>query len=139
VRRVTDRARRRFPARDAGAAAVEFVLVGVLVTMLFLGLVQLGVDLHIRNTLAACAAEGARYGANADVASSAAAAAKANELIAATLSPRFADARPGPATAVDGAPVVSVVVDVRLPLIAGWLFAVGPALHVEGHALLEPP
>ena len=39
--------------RDDGAAVVEFVLVGVLLTALFLALVQLGLALHVRNTLQA--------------------------------------------------------------------------------------
>ena len=45
---------------------VEFTLVGILLTLLFLALLQLGLALHVRNTLVASAAEGARYGANAD-------------------------------------------------------------------------
>src|SRR4051812_38593001 len=66
---------------DRGSAAVDFVLVGSLVTFLFLAVVQLGIDYHVRNVLAACVAEGARYGANADVADPEAGAAKANALI----------------------------------------------------------
>src|SRR4051812_11374728 len=54
-------------AADRGSAPVDFVLVGgLLLTPLFLGVVQLGLDLHVRNTLVACAGEGARYAANAD-------------------------------------------------------------------------
>ena len=51
---------------DRGSAVVEFTLVGVLLTVLFLALLQLGLALHVRNTLVASAAEGARYAANAD-------------------------------------------------------------------------
>lgn len=43
---------------------VDFVLVSVLLTALFLAVVQLALALHVRTTLQACAAEGARYGAN---------------------------------------------------------------------------
>ena len=57
------------PPRDVGSAPVDFVLVGSLVTLLFLALLQLGIDFYVRNVLAACVADGARYGANADVAS----------------------------------------------------------------------
>src|SRR4051794_41901002 len=60
------------PRGDHGSAAVDFVLVGTLVTLLFLAVIQLGVDYHVRNVLAASVAEGARYGANADVADPAA-------------------------------------------------------------------
>ena len=53
-------------SRDRGTAPVEFVLVSVLLLVLVLGIVQLGIALHVRNTLVASAAEGARYAANAD-------------------------------------------------------------------------
>src|SRR3982751_1427884 len=52
--------------RDDGAAVVDFVLVSVLLVSLFLLVFQVGVVLHVRNVLVASAAEGARYGANAD-------------------------------------------------------------------------
>lgn len=126
------------PARDRGAATVDFVLVGTLVTLLFLAVVQLGIDYHVRNVLAACAAEGARYGANADVADPGAGAAKANELIARALGPAYANATaPAEQDVVGGAPTVTVTVNARLPLLA-WFLPVGPAVHVTGHALLEP-
>ena len=123
---------------DDGSAAVDFVLVGTLVTLLFLAVVQLGIDYHVRNVLAASVAEGARYGANADVADSAAGAQRANALITRALGPAYAHAVAAPGQdLVDGAPVVSVTADVRLPLIA-WFLPVGPTVHVTGHALLEP-
>ncbi len=115
------------------------MLVGALLTLLFLGLVQLGIDYHIRNTLAACAADGARYGANADVASAHAGAARTNELIRQALSGDYADARPAAtSTSAGGAPVVTVTVATQLPLIAFWLPGAGPTIHVRGRALLEP-
>ena len=40
----------------------DFVLVSGLVSLLFLAVLQVGLALHIRNTLIACASEGARYG-----------------------------------------------------------------------------
>ena len=51
---------------DDGSAVVDFVLASVLVLALFLMVFQLGVFLHVRNVVAAAAAEGARYGATAD-------------------------------------------------------------------------
>lgn len=123
---------------DAGAAPVDFVLVGLLVTFLFLGVVQVGIDYHVRNVLAACAAEGARYAANADVADPQAGADRANELIKDSLGASFAQATaPEPQDTVDGAPVVTVVVRTRLPLLA-WFLPVGPTVTATGHALLEP-
>ncbi len=49
---------------EDGAAVVEFVLVGVLLLFVFMGVVQVGLVLHTRNVLAADAAEGARHAAN---------------------------------------------------------------------------
>ena len=107
-------------------------------TLLFLAVIQLGVDFHVRNVLAASVAEGARYGANADVADSRAGADHANTLIARALGSRYAHAVAAPEEVVDGAPVVTVEADVRLPLVA-WFLPVGPTVHVTGHALLETP
>ena len=123
---------------EAGSAAVDFVLVGSLVTLLFLAVIQLGVDFHVRNVLAASVAEGARYGANADVADAGAGAERANALIAKALGPRYAHAVAAPPEDVNGAPVVTVEADVRLPLVA-WFLPVGPSVHVTGHALMEMP
>ena len=123
---------------DRGSAAVDFVLVGSLLTLFFLAVVQLGIDYHVRNVLAACAAEGARYGANADVADPQAGADKANELIRSALGPAFAQAlAPNDQDDVDGAPVVTVTVHARHPLFA-WFLPIGPAVTATGHALQEP-
>jgi hypothetical protein len=117
---------------------VDFVLVGSLVTLLFLAVVQLAIDYHIRNVLAACAAEGARYGANADVADPQAGADKANALITSALGGSYAQATaPAEQDSVDGAPVVTVVVHAHLPLFA-WFLPVCPTVTAIGHALLEP-
>jgi hypothetical protein len=130
--------RRSLATRDAGSAAVDFVLVGTLVTLLFLAVLQLAVDYHVRNVLAACAAEGARYGANADVADPAAGAARTNQLITRALGRDYARAvAPLQQDTVDGAPVVTVEVRARLPLLA-WFLPVGPTVTATGHALLEP-
>ena len=51
---------------ERGAAVVDFVLIGVLLTLLFLAIVQLTLVLHVRNTLIDAAASGARYGTLAD-------------------------------------------------------------------------
>jgi Flp pilus assembly protein TadG len=128
----------RSHTRDRGAAAVDFVLVGSLLTLLFLAVVQVGIDYHVRNVLVACAAEGARYGANADVADAQAGADKTNELIRSALGSSFARATAPPEQdVVDGAPVVTVSVTTRLPMFA-WFLPVGPTVTATGHALLEP-
>lgn len=114
---------------------VDFVLVGWLVTVLFLGLLQLGLDLHIRNVLAASAADGARIGAEAG-ASPAQGAAFADQLITEAIGARFANAVALPDTYLDGAAVVTVEVRDRLPLLVGFLPAL--TITVRGRALLEP-
>jgi Flp pilus assembly protein TadG len=113
---------------------VEFVLVSVLLTALFLGLVQVGLALHVRNTLVACAAEGARHGALADR-TPAQGAAYAADLIHRSLSPRFArDVRAG-VTSVEGRAVVEVTVRAPLPVVG--LLGPGGTLTVRGHAMVE--
>lgn len=126
--------RRRELRNDRGAAAVEFVLVGLLLTTLFLGLLQLGLNLHIRNVLIASASEGARYGANADRVPEDGAA-YARTLIRSALSDRFATDVTAGVGVADGAEVVVVTVRAPLPLVA----LLGPAgsLRVSGHALRE--
>jgi len=46
---------------ESGSAIVEFLLVSVLLVALTAGLLQLALALHVRNTLADAAAEGARH------------------------------------------------------------------------------
>lgn len=124
---------------DAGAAVVDFVLVGALLTLLFLAVLQVALDFYVRNVLAAAAADGARYAANADVGDAHAGADRTNELIRSSLGAGYAHARPAlDEPDVDGAPIVGVTVSARLPLLA-WFLPVGPTVTVTGHALAEPP
>lgn len=55
------------PRGDRGSAAVEFALVSIVLVMLLLGVLQVGVYLHVHNVVTASAAEGARWAANSDV------------------------------------------------------------------------
>ncbi len=48
---------------DDGSAVAELVMVMGLLVLVFAGLVQVGLVMHVRNVLAAAAAEGARYAA----------------------------------------------------------------------------
>lgn len=120
--------------RERGAAPVEFVLVSALLTLLFLGVVQLGIALHVRNVLVASASEGARYGANADR-TDADGAAKTRELITSALDASYAGDVTPSQTLVDGAPVLVITVRARLPLVGLW----GPhgVVQVRGRALEE--
>lgn len=117
---------------DAGAAVVEFVLVTALLLGLFLGVAQLGFVLYVRNTLVACAADGARYAANADR-TPAEGAAQARELIRRSLPDRFAD---NVAAGYEpGSDAVFVQVRADLPLLGPW--GVPNRLVLRGHALEE--
>lgn len=121
---------------ERGSAVVEFTLVGILLTFLFLALLQLGLALHVRNTLLASAAEGARYGANADR-DPAQGAVLARRLIRASLADAFAEHVTAGTETVDGVSTVYVQVEARLPLVG----LLGPArgIRVRGHALEESP
>lgn len=109
-------------------------MVMVVLLALFLALVQLGVALHIRNTLVACAAEGARYGANADRGPGDAAGRTA-ELIRAALADSFADQVSASPVVLEGVSTMEVTVTTTLPVVG----LLGPArgLTVRGHAFEE--
>jgi Flp pilus assembly protein TadG len=121
---------------DRGSAVVEFTLVGVLLTVLFLALLQLGLALHVRNTLVASAAEGARYGANADR-DPAQGAAVTRQLIRDSLADSYADGVTSGFETVDGLQTVYVQVEATLPVLG----LLGPprSIRVRGHALEEAP
>ena len=117
-----------------GAAVVDFVLVVVIVVPLVLGLLQLGLVLHVRNTLTAAASEGARYAATVDR-SPGAGAERTRSQIRTALAGRFArrvSARP---VAIAGVAGVEVRVMAEVPPLGLW----GPAvrLRVVGHAVEE--
>lgn len=105
-----------------------------LVVLLFMAVLQLGFVLHIRNTLISCASEGARLGARAD-AEPGSGAVRARELIAASLSQRYADDVSVGSGVVGGVQVVEVRVRAPFPVIG----LLGPAgrLDVTGRAFLE--
>ena len=121
---------------DDGAAAVDFVMVGALLTLVFLGIVQLGLVLHVRNTLVDCASEGARYGAFADR-TPADGAQRTRELITASLSSSYAGAVDAGYADVAGLRTVEVTVTSPLPVIG--LFGPSRSLTVAGHGAEESP
>ncbi|HYN30250.1 MAG TPA: TadE/TadG family type IV pilus assembly protein [Dermatophilaceae bacterium] len=112
----------------------DFVLVSTLVLVLLVAVLQLGLALHIRNTLISCASEGARLGARAD-STPAAGAARTRELAAASLSPRFARDVSAVVTTAGGVEVVAVRVRAPLPVIG--LLGPDGDLAVVGRAFRE--
>jgi Flp pilus assembly protein TadG len=113
---------------------VEFTLVAIVLVTLFLALMQLALALHVRNTLLATAADGARYAANANR-NPAEGAARTRQQIRDGLSDRFAAGVSAGYDTVDGLALVYVQVDTTLPLI-GFL---GPprGLRVRAYAVEE--
>jgi Flp pilus assembly protein TadG len=122
-------------SHERGASAVEFVLVMVVLLPLFLGLLQLGLFLHVRNTLTACAHEGARQAANYD-GTATEGVAVTRDCISGALSSRMAEGVSASMTSAGGQPMVVMRVRARMPALGLW----GPSFPfvVSGHAVKEP-
>ena len=123
------------PVRDdRGAAVVDFVLVLLVMVPLFLGVLQVGLVLHVRNTLTAAASEGARYAATVDRPPEAGAE-RARAQIRGALADRFARQVTARDVVVDGVPGVRVDVRAEVPPLGLW----GPAVRLDlsGHAVEE--
>jgi Flp pilus assembly protein TadG len=110
------------------------VLVSLVLVPLVLGLVQVGLVLHVRNTLTAAATEGARYGATIDR-SPAEGAARTRQQIDGALADRFAQDVSARRESVGGVPTVVVTVHADVPALGLWGPAVG--LTVTGHGVQE--
>jgi Flp pilus assembly protein TadG len=123
-------------SRQRGAAVVDFVLVLVVLIPLFLGILQVGLVLLVRNTLTAAASEGARYAAALDR-GPAAGAARTRSQIDGALAGRYAEGVTARETTIDGAPAVVVTVHVVVPALG--LGGPSVTLDVSGHAIEEQP
>jgi Flp pilus assembly protein TadG len=120
--------------RESGSAVADFAMVSGLLSLLFLAVFQLGLALHIRNTLISCASEGARFGAHAD-ATPQDGVARASQMIRASLADRYADNVTAMTTTVDGVQVVQIRVQAPLPVLG----TLGPdrVLSVQARAFSE--
>lgn len=119
---------------DRGSAVVEFTLVGILLTVLVLGVLQLGIALHVRNTVLDAAAEGARFGALADN-TPADGVQRTRALITEAIGADYAGDIDVATGSWQGHPAVTVTVHTTLPVIG--LLGIGGALEVAGHAAIE--
>lgn len=123
------------PRDERGSAVVDFVLVMLILIPMFLGVLQVALVLHVRNTLTAAASEGARFGAQrghtADDAVS-----RTRQQISGALSGRFAQDLTSSVEVVDGVPMVVVRARAEVPALGLW----GPGLDLDiaGHAVQEP-
>ena len=125
---------RRRLADDSGAAVAEFVMTSTLVVLVFMAVVQLGLALHVRNTLVSCASEGARYGARAG-SSPEQGADRARELINTSLSERYSGDVSTRTETAGGTEVLVVDVSAPVPVVG----PLGPSdgFEVRGRAFLE--
>ncbi len=116
---------------------------------LFVAILQLGLALYVRNTLAACAQEGARYGADADFVAqgtdvmAAQATDRPTTCINSSVSSRFSQgvtATTPVITDTDGVRVNVLEVQVAIPLPVIGFFSLGSeVIHVRGDAMQELP
>lgn len=119
---------------DDGSAVAEFSLVSALLTLLTLAVIQLGLALHVRNTVLDAAAEGARLAALADT-DPIEGVARTRELIAVAVGGAYAEEVGVSSGMWAGQPCTIVTVTTTLPLIG--LLGVPGGLEVTGHAATE--
>ena len=110
------------------------MLIGALLTLLFLAIVQLTLVLHVRNTLIDAAASGARYGTLADR-NDGDAKERTVQLITAALNSDFARDVATSESTFQGIRTLEVTVRAPLPVIG----FIGPRalLEVKGHAAIQ--
>ncbi|TAK68979.1 MAG: pilus assembly protein [Actinomycetota bacterium] len=121
------------PDAERGSAAVEFALVAPLVLVIALAVVQLAFALHVRATLVAAAAEGARVAARAD-GGAAAGIRRTREVLADNVAAGAVGDITAAMTSSEGLAVAEVRVTAHVPLLG----LLGPtAMTVAGHSVLE--
>lgn len=120
--------------QERGAAVVEFVLVMTLLIPLVLGIAQVALVLHVRNTLTAAASEGARAAAPVG-ASPSDGATRTRHMITAALDDRYASDVSASWTTMRGVPAAQVQVRARVRALG--LFGPSISVNVSGHAVRE--
>ena len=121
-------------ADDQGAAPVEFVLVGTLLTALTLAVLQLALAIYVRNVVHDAAVEGAHYAALADVGRDAGRARTAEVITRAVGASYADDITVGHSTAL-GHDTVTVKVRTAVPIVG--LIGIPAAWEVTAHAPME--
>lgn len=109
-------------------------MVAALLTLMTLSVLQLGLVLHIRNTVLDAASEGARYGSLADNRLEDGVL-RARDLITTALGPSYAENVTVARGSWRGHPAAVVTVRAPLPLIG--LVGITNGLEVSGHAAIE--
>lgn len=118
---------------DRGSATVEFTLVAGLLTLVVLAVMQLALGLYVRNVVIDACGEGARYGALLD-GDAQSGAERTRELIAASVSERYAQDVTAEYVTVDG--IDMLVISARTPLPMIGLIGV-TEMEAEGHGVVE--
>lgn len=119
---------------ERGSAPVEFVLCGSLLTLLTLGVLQLGLGLYISNSVQDAASEGARYASLLGNTVSDGIA-LSEELAQAALGQHFEVVFRGEAEFVQGVRMVRISAEYQLPLLG--YFGLGMTTELAGHAAFE--
>lgn len=125
---------RLWPGDDRGSSPVEFVLVGALLTLLTVGVLQLGLAIYVRNVVHDAAVEGAYHAALADT-TLADGAARTRDIVARTVGESYASEIDVTETDAGGAATVQVIVRATLPLVG--LLGAPRGLEVIAHAPAE--
>lgn len=119
---------------EEGSAPVEFVLVGVLLTVMVVAVIQIGVSIYVRNVLVDAAVEGAHTAAlaGADLADGPA---RTAAIIERAVGPQYAQDVTVSRTGRLG--VETVEVTVRAPFAVLGFIGLPDAVEVTGYAPVE--
>ncbi|MBA8817366.1 Flp pilus assembly protein TadG [Microbacterium halimionae] len=121
-------------ADEDGSAPVEFVLVGIMLTVLTLGVMQFGVAVYVRNVVHDAAIDGAYHAALADT-TLAEGAERTRDIVSRTVGAEYADDVTVGEDVSLGYPTVVISVRTTMPLIG--LLGVPGTWEVSGHAPIE--
>ncbi len=119
---------------DRGSSPVEFVLVGTMLTLLTLGVLQLGLSVYVRNVVHDAAVEGAFHAALADT-SLEDGARRTREIVSRTVGAQYATDIDVRETDRLGHPTVELTVRATLPLVG--LLGAPRAMEVTADAPVE--
>ncbi|MEV8274521.1 TadE/TadG family type IV pilus assembly protein [Microbacterium sp. NPDC077184] len=119
---------------DAGSAPVEFILVGMILTALTLGVLQLGLAVYVRNVVHDAAVEGAFHAALADT-EDREGIERTRQVITRAIGTAYAEDIAVTESVVSGAPTVTVRVRAPLPVLGLW--GVPGAWEVSANAPAE--
>lgn len=111
------------------------MLVGALLTLVFISVVQLALILHVRNTLIDAAASGAHFGTLADR-SPEDGIDRTRELIGVALNSGYAQDVSSSRERVDGVTTLKITVRAPMPIIG--LKGLPNVMEVSGHAAFQP-